>query len=90
VSISAHSGYSGSLGIASLPFPSRTSRGATGSLMVDEFDWTTSAGFLSLFIGGGQTYIRVFSSTDNASWSAQGPRNEVYSMYGTLTYKTDA
>ena len=88
VSITAHSGYAGSLGIGGLPFTSKASRAATGSVMTDHLDWT-GARYLTLYIGGNHTNMWMFSSTDNAGWVAQGPRNESYSIYGTLTYKTN-
>ena len=86
--ISAHTG-SGSLYIGGLPFSTTSTSGyeAVGTFMSHNFDFDASALMATLYIGGEQSFLRIYITKDNASWVLQ-PLDTAHTLIGAITYMT--
>ena len=84
--ITAHTG-SGSLYIGGLPFATTTSSGyeAVGTFMSHSFNFDPDAVHATLYVGAEQSFLRIYITRDNASWTLQALDTE-HSLIGAITY----
>ena len=77
---------SGSMAIGNLPFSCAVA--GTGTVMVEDLNWSGTGTYLVTYMSAGTTYLRIFQCRDNGSWQAQNPTNAAQGYYITHTYKT--
>jgi hypothetical protein len=76
---------SGSMAIGNLPFSCAVA--GTGTVMVEDLNWSGTGTYLVTYMSAGTTYLRIFQCRDSLSWQAQTPTNAAQGYYITHTYK---
>jgi len=79
----------GGLLIGGLPFASAGGNNySTGALMTNNLDWPTGTTMATLFKPESNTYLEIYCSADNASWSQQ-QMDTLATFIASITYRTD-
>ena len=84
LALSAATG-TGGIRIGGLPFSSGSSFEGVGSVMVQDYNWS-SGSYLISYIAPSSSTIRIYSISDNAGWGEQSITNEAQDWYVSMTY----
>jgi len=81
---------SGQFLVKGVPFtPPSTEGNAVGPFMSHDLNHNYDNITASLFIGGGQDYIRIFHTRDGLSWGAEQIGTESFTLFGDIQYRTN-